>query len=175
MIGELLLEQELSGQLSSGAGKLRLGQILGARLIIECSFSSLFDDELLTTKIVNTETREQIIPETIDLTLRPAPQKLIEQLRTTIWEEVRETFPIQGKVIRGETGPEIDVGTSVGVRPGMRFAVFMQPDTRHLLPDKLVIVDGTIDDASAQVQVEGFTPDDIPDEGWYIIEERAQT
>jgi tetratricopeptide (TPR) repeat protein len=175
LIGEILLEQELSSQLSSGAGRLRLGQIMGARLIIECSFSSLFEEELLTTKIVNTETREQILPETIDLTRRPDPQKLIEQLRTTIWEAVHEAFPIQGRVTMGETGPEIDVGSSVGVRQGMRFAVCMQPGTRHLLPDKLVIVDGPIDDASAKVHVEGFTPDDIPDEGWYIIEERAQT
>jgi tetratricopeptide (TPR) repeat protein len=56
LISEVLLEQELSAQLSSGAGRLRLGQVLGARLIMQCRFDSLFQDELLMTKIVNTET-----------------------------------------------------------------------------------------------------------------------
>jgi hypothetical protein len=100
---------------------------------------------------------------------------LVAQLTSSIWKTVGEAFPVRGRVIRSTSGPEIDIGSSVGVVEGMRFLVCTQPNSRYLLPDKLVTVHGPVGDANAKVQVEGFAPEDIPDEGWYIIEEKAQT
>jgi hypothetical protein len=105
----------------------------------------------------------------------PDPNMLVPELASAIWKAVGEAFPVRGKVIRGAAGPEIDIGSSVGVVEGMRFLVCTQPNSRYLLPDKLVTVEGPVDDVSAKVEVEGFAPEEIPDEGWYIVEEKAQT
>jgi serine/threonine protein kinase len=168
LIEEILSEQELSGQLSSGAGKLRLGQILGARLLIECSFESAFQEEFMSLKIVDVETTKQVQVERASVMRSLNLDAWAKEVAGRIWTAVSEAYPIRGRVLRAANDVTTDVGSAVGVRPGMQFRVFTQPDPAHRLPDRSVIVEELVGENSARVRVEGFKADEIPPEGFYI-------
>ncbi len=174
LIDLVLAEQELSAQLSSDTGRLRLGRILGARLQIKCSFGWVLNEDLLYTKVTDTETTLEVPVDRVDIPPYIDLDMLIDQLCNSITAAVRNRYPIRGRVYEGESGVEIDVGSSVGVTKDMRFSVYSLPDKGYLLEEKAVVVDGPVGNRTAGVRLDGFTADVIPDGGWYIIEERTE-
>lgn len=177
LLEEVLMEQEISAKLGTNTedGKLRLGHVLGARLLIKCSFSSLFNEDFVTTKVVDTETTIGIPLEDLNVPRKLDRKQWFQDLAALIWSGVSDEYPIRGKVLRGEDGPEIDIGSAVGVTEGMRFQVAMKPDTQHILPGRTVIVEGPVGENGAKAKIEGFGLEDIPEEGWYITAEGGET
>jgi len=175
LIDEILAEQELSEQLGSGSGKLLLGRVLGARFIIECSFRSLFRDDFLSAKIVDVETTAEITPEEVGLPRGFDPKKVVSDLSSLVWESVSRKYPLRGRLYTGEKGPEISIGSSVGVQEGMRFKVLTEPKSRYRLPNKSVIAQGPIWDETSVVRLDGFSVEHIPAEGWYVEEEKTES
>jgi hypothetical protein len=172
LIEEILTEQELSGQLSSGSGKLRLGQILGARLLIECSFESVFQKEYLSVKVVDVETTNQVGLERADVARGIDLDVWTNEVAGRIWKAVSVAYPIRGRVLHVANGLSADIGAAVGVKPGMRFRVSSQPDARLALPDRFVVIEEPVGETSARAKAEGFAADDVPPEGLYIAADR---
>jgi tetratricopeptide (TPR) repeat protein len=172
LIEEILAEQELSGQLSSGTGKLRLGQILGARLLIECSFESVFQKEYLSVKVVDVETTHQIGIDRADVTRSIDLDTWMKGVAGRIWKAVSEAYPIRGKVLHVANGLSTNIGAAVGVKPGMRFLVSTQPDARFASPNRFIVIEEPVGETSASARTEGFAPDQVPPEGLYITVDR---
>ena len=116
----------------------------------------------------------EIAPESVPLA-RGLDPELIGKLTEMIWQAVSDAYPIRGRVYSGDDGPEIDVGSAVGVNQDMRFDVFAQPDVKYRLPGRSVIVEGPVGTEYSKVKLEGFNADDIPADGWYVEEEEAQS
>jgi tetratricopeptide (TPR) repeat protein len=173
MIEEILAEQQMSAYLSSGTGQLRLGQVQGARLIIKCKFQSLNNEDMLLTDVQDTETTVKVASKRISVLPHVDPDMLAEDLAGKIWQEVADKYPIQGHLQRSESGPEIDIGLSVGVKEGMRFQVCSQPNTRYVQPGKVVVVEGPVGSESAAVRLEGF--ESIPEGGLYVTIEQTES
>jgi len=173
LIHEILMEQQLSAYLSSASGQLALGQVLGARLMVECKLGRLMREDFLTTEVVDTETTLQRTPERIDLSGAIQPDVLIDQLVANIWEAVRKAYPVRGRLTRGPDGAEVDVGSSVGLREGTRFAILTEPDANARVPAVAAVVAAPPLATRAHVRLDGIDLDRIPDEGWFVIEEEA--
>lgn len=166
LIAEILAEQELSGQLSRDP--LRLGQVLGARLILSCEFGVLRDEEFLRASIVDAETTRLKPVERHSVERTSDPEAWVKEVARKVRDAVQEAYPIRGKLIRGANGPEINAGRAVGVRDGMRFNVLTGPDAAHILPGTYAVVDGAVGRSSAPLRLEGFDLDSVPGEGWYL-------
>ena len=167
-IQDALAELGLSAQLSSGAGKLRLGQVLGARLILECKFESLFQKDYLVVKAVDTETTREIPIDRVLITRSVDPECLVKDTATSLWTKISEAYPIRGKITKTAEGVVTNIGASVGVKPGMRLLVTSQPDDRHVLQGQWAVVESLVGDDSAKVRLEGLKADDVPPEGLFI-------
>lgn len=174
LIQEVLAEQDLSAQLSSPAGKLRLGKVLGARLMIECTFQAFRDDEFVSTKVVDTETTVSVPVEDADLKRNIELEPWVQALAEGIWAAIGSAYPIQGRVLPDAKGPRLNIGARVGVMEGMRFQVYAKrgeyakPGADHVLPGRTVIVQGPVGEDNASVALEGLTIEDIPKEGLCI-------
>ena len=173
LIHEILMEQQLSAYLSSASGQLALGQLLGARLMVQCKFGRVLGEDYLTTAVVDTESSVQHTAERVDLGTALQPDLLIDQLVANIWGTVRMAYPIRGRLTRGSDGVEVDVGSTVGVQEGMRFAVLTEPDANARVPAVAAVVIAPPLASRAQVRLDGLDVDKVPDEGWFVIEEEG--
>jgi hypothetical protein len=174
LLSDILAEQELSAQLSNKAGQIALGQVLGARLLIQCEFGSLrlaaTPEDFVIIEVVDTETTRDASPdERIKLARPVVIDELVSQLADAIQKAVNEAYPLQGKLTRQNRGLFINIGSDVGVETDMRFAVSPGPDPTLVTPDTFVVVEGPLGLQRAGVRPEGFDPADIPEEGWYIV------
>lgn len=172
LLPEMLSEQELSGQLGSDSGRLNLGHVLGARVVLECKFDALMQEEFVFVTAADTETTMRISVPQIDLPRHFDPDTWIKELGAAITGSVQEAYPIRGRLTIGKDGPQLDIGSSVGVGEGMRFLVSPKPDPKMTLPDKRVAVAGAVGETSVSVRLDGFAASDIPSEGWYAFAEK---
>ena len=85
-----------------------------------------------------------------------------------------DEYPLQGILNVGPDGPEINLGTRVGVREGMKFAVLAERDPNAVLPDLFVVARGGVREERASVRLEGFDSDSVPPEGWFVQVEPDQ-
>ena len=171
--GELdavLSEQELTA-LVGAHGELSLAQLLGARLIIKNSFRALGAEELLFTKVVDTETSRRMEADDIVLSAERNARTVVDEVAERVAAVVADEYPLQGRLTVGEEGPAINVGDAVGVKTGTRFVLTNKPDRRTSMPGAVVTVTGIPATDSAQVSLEGLSPEDIPEGGLYVIEE----
>ncbi|MCP4641029.1 MAG: hypothetical protein GY851_11375, partial [bacterium] len=174
LLSDILAEQELSAQLSTKSGQIALGQVLGARLLVQCEFGALqlaaTPENFVITKVVDTETTRDASPDDrVKLTRPIMVDELASKLAAAVQTAVDNAYPLQGKLTKQNRGLYANIGADVGVEVGMRFAVSPKPDPTLLMPDRFVFVEGPVGLKRAGVRTEGFEPGDIPEEGWYIV------
>jgi hypothetical protein len=173
LLPEMLAEQELSAQLSSEKDRLRLGNVLGARVLLECRFDALKQKDYALVTATDTETTMRIPVKRIDLPRGFDPDAWVKELCLTVAQAVAHNYPVRGRLSVGENGPRLNIGREVGVHEGMQFQVSMEPDQGMPLPEKRVVVASPVEARGAPVQLEGFEEKDIPSEGWYAFAEEA--
>jgi hypothetical protein len=170
LIRELLAEQELSAMLSSREGQLRLGRVLGARLLLKCDFVVIGTNEKLLVTMNDTETTERIPIPVMDIPSPVAVDDVAALLSVSIWEKVREFYPVQGRLYAGTDGPEINVGATVGVRPGMTFEILGDIDAPPI-PGAMASLQDTPGSATSRVTVTGVDMANLstaPESGWFV-------
>lgn len=169
LLDEVLAEQELSALVGSEQGKLQLGRVMGARVIVEPKLMSAMGQDTLSMTAVDAETTIQLYPESVNVQDKTSPDALIDQLGERLADAVKKSFPVQGRLTRSTgDGTEINIGALVGVAEGMRFSVSTRPDRRYVLPDKFVEVVAPVGNTSTPVTLHGFQGDDIDQSGWWV-------
>lgn len=175
LINEILGEQELSGMLSSGANRLRLGQIVGARLVIQCRITKVDGLEKLTFKIDDVETSVPVAVPALDLGGHENAQQVVDDAARAIWRAVAQAYPVRGRVYQGANGPEINIGTKQGVTPGMKLEVLPDPEAPPM-KEALATVDMPGGSTSKVILsgVDAAKLGNTPDTGWYVQEPLSQ-
>ncbi|MBI4558152.1 MAG: serine/threonine protein kinase [Candidatus Hydrogenedentes bacterium] len=169
-IEAILSEQTLASLVGNKDGQRYLGRLVSARVMIRCKFNRFQRNELLTTEVVDTETTDivatvnETVPRTIEL------DSLVSGIASKISEAIQDAYPVRGKLAKEESQLKIDVGSPIGVEEGMRFKVCTLPDLLYLVPDYTVEVKGPVGSEAAIVEPQGFSLDEVPDEGWYVTE-----
>ena len=165
--GAILAEQELSATLGSEEGMLRLGRVMGARLLLEAKVSRLFGEEFLHLALVDTETTrwtpvgEYKVSRTLDL------NAWMTQVRDDLVAATRAAFPIRGRLNAQGTSPSLNVGGAVGIQPGMHLRVLPAANMPALEGIEVVVTD-KVDATSCAVEVQGTLPSTAPAEGWLV-------
>ncbi len=171
LINEILGEQELSGMLSSGANRLRLGQLIGARLVIQCRIAMVDKQEKLTFKMDDVETSVPVAVPALDLDGHENVQQVVDNAAKAIWRAAAQAYPVRGRVYQGANGPEINIGTKSGVTPGMKLEVLADPEAP---PMKEALATVTLPGGSTSaVTLAGIEPARLgatPETGWYVQE-----
>jgi tetratricopeptide (TPR) repeat protein len=177
LIRELLAEQELSAMVSSKEGQLRLGRVLGARLLLKCYFAMVGTKEKILVTLDDTETTERIPVPIMDLASPVAMDAVADSLSAAILEKVGEHYPIQGRLYTGPGGPEINVGAAVGVAPAMAFDILIDVDAPAIVGAAAVIQDAP-GSATSRVAVTGVETTKLgqtPESGWFVRQQRRDT
>lgn len=164
---EILEEQSLQAQVGANQELQRLGELAGARFIIECAFGELFDAETARVKVVDTETTITVPVDMMDLTRRDKPGEWVGRLAEEIGTAVVKKYPLRGRLQRGEDGWELNIGSAVGVRSGMRFSLHRGPNAGIALPSAWVVVEN-VGEGSSTVRFEGISKDDVTEEWTYV-------
>lgn len=172
VIEEVLQEQALSAQLSSDSGKLRLGQVLGARFLLDCHFNRAFEKDYLFAKVVDIETTVPVLLDRMSVSPNLNPDDWTNSLADRIWKVVETAYPLQGKLAKTTNGLELNIGGSVGVKEGMRFQVRTAPGALPK-PGWTVTVDAAVGPDSSGATPAGFTVDDVPEGGLFVSIEKA--
>lgn len=170
LVRDILAEQELSGMLSSNEGRLRLGRVLGARLLIKCDFSRADTKEKILVTVDDTETTERISVPVIDIDYPVVLDQIADKLASVIWEKVSDRYPLQARLYAGANGPEINIGLAAGVKAGMSFDIFTEADAPPI-PNASAKVVETLGKAASRVIVEGIDSSNLgstPDAGWFV-------
>lgn len=168
LIADILSEQELSRQLSPEGDALRLGQVLGARLIVELEFTTVFDREYLSVNLVDTETTRSIPVDEFAVTRDMDPEVWVDGLIASAWKAVQKAYPIRGRLTRTTGGARVNIGSAVGLREGDRLQVFAEPAASAPIAGYAAIVTAPVAAEEAAVGLEGFAEQDIPETGWYV-------
>jgi len=168
---EILAEQEMSSQLSSGDGRVRLGRILGATILVSCKFDQLMGKECAYIKADNIETTAEIPVDRFPVDKSLNPDEWAARLAGELAEAVAKAFPLRGRLTVGPDGPQINIGKDEGVRESMKFRVAAEPNEARELPGRTATVERLMGDTEAGVTLEGLGPSDIPAGGLYVFEE----
>ncbi len=167
LINEVLTEQQLSAQLGSKTNQIQLGKVLGARLLIQCNLIRYDGKEMLRPQIVDTESTLGVDAEMIPVPPQSVLDETANAVAASIWNALKDDYPLQGRLTVKDGQPEINIGSKVGVVQGARFSVLMKPGQVEL-PNRAVLVDGPVGESFTNVRLEGFSVDDIPSEGWCV-------
>lgn len=154
LLRELLAEQELSGTLSTNEGRLRLGRVLGARLLIKCDFTLAGSAEKALVTVDDVETTERIPVPVQEITAPVSVDAVSDAIARVVSDSIREHYPVQGRLQSGTDGPEINIGSAAGVVPGMTFDILSDPETPPIAGAKAVVSDAP-GSTSAKVTVSG--------------------
>lgn len=172
-IQDIVQEQHLSALLSSAPDRLRLCNLLGARLILECRFETLFNRDLLNITIVDTETTQAIPLTNLPIPSDADSQKWFAELAGKIDDAVRKAYPLRAKILPSPDGPVVNIGSAVNLRSGTEFAIVTGNEHRAVAPDKLARVSDVSGEAVARVTLEGISAAEIPQEGLFVIDKGA--
>ena len=170
LLREVLMEQELSAMLSSAEGQLRLGRVLGARLLIKCNFVRIGTGEKAMITLNDTETTQRIPVSIVDIMPPVDLDAVSETIASALWKGLAAHYPVQGRLFSGPQGPAINVGASAGVLPGMVFEILTEPDTPPI-PAVSAVVNETPGDAVSKVILSGVDAERLgntPETGWYV-------
>ena len=170
LIDAVLSEQSLSAALSSREGKIQLGEILGARLMVDCHIDRLEDHEYISTKLIDTQSTELYHAPRIDVKDASDAFSLMKRLAEGIVHCVQERYPIRGHATDDGSGIWLDVGRNVGVHEGMQFAVCTEPNADTLLPGASAVATAQVQNTRSQLKAEGLGPMAWPDTGLYLEE-----
>jgi tetratricopeptide (TPR) repeat protein len=171
----VLAEQTLSSLLSAEGDQAKVGRLMGARVVIKGQFRSLISEEL-SIKMTNAETTS-IIPfgEALALAGQMNPHDVTAEASERVQAAFDAAFPIRGRLTRSDAELSLDVGAKLGISPGKRFALFREPSQGlRSIADAAAVVEKLESDEKSLITLEGggLTPDDIPPEGLYVIEEQ---
>jgi len=126
VLDKLLGELKLSAtELVDPQVALRIGQILAARLIAAGSFIRSGDAAQLNIRLLETETTRVRASGTAALEPSGTFDSVVEQLARALLAQVRQTYPLQGRIAR--LTPQaiiLDIGADQGVTPGLTMQVF---------------------------------------------------
>lgn len=170
-LGDLLYEQQLS-QLSEDKGldAVQLGRFLGARLMIQTRFSVMDQEEMAFVEIVDLEDSRRHGLESSVLGRATDPRKWIGELADQTIAKIREKYLIKGKIVAGNDGPKLNVGSNVGIGEGMEFSVLRRPAAEARLGDDIKVIAVEVRETDTKVTLVGITARSLPDEGWYVEE-----
>jgi tetratricopeptide (TPR) repeat protein len=167
LINEVLTEQQLSALLGSKTKQIQLGKVLGARLFVRCNFIRYDDNEKLRPQVVDAESTLDVPADAISIPLQSGLDETASAVAESVWNAVKESYPLQGRLTVKDGQAEINIGSKVGVVQGARFSVLMKPGQAEL-PNRAVLGDGPVGEDSTTVRLEGFSVDEIPAEGWSV-------
>jgi len=128
LMQEILDEQALSAMVSKDEGQLALGRVMGARLLLQCTFSRLGSTERLTVRAVDIERTTRVPVEKMRIDGGTDPEGVVSTLAKAVWSGVRQSFPLRARLYVVEEHAMINVGTELGVSEGMLFDAFVEPD-----------------------------------------------
>jgi len=124
LLEKILAEQKLglSGILDEGSAS-KLGQMLGAKVVISGSVMSLKGQIEVNARIIDVQTGSVIAAESVKSGSAAGLEDLVFQMAQAI---IRD-FPLEGYIVR-RNGRDviIDLGKTSGIRSGMRFLVFKE-------------------------------------------------
>ena len=165
-VGNVLYEQQLA-ELSQDVDRIKLQKLLGARLMIESEFKGLMGENTVWVKIIDTETTKFTKVESAVFDRRTDAREWARDLGIAARQAIQKEYPIQGILTDGSDGPEINVGENVGVRAGMRFAVFSAPGLEHRLENVSAVSSDNVGHSKTGVTLDppGIA---IPEQGWYL-------
>lgn len=167
LLEDMLLEQELTS-LGSQDNGVRLGKLLGARVIVSAEFTSYLGEESLRGKLVDSETTQArffndlVISETMD------PREFVATVANRIRGLVVDSYPIQGRVTQTTDALELNIGSDEWVREGMKFRVFTKVDPPLVIEGLVAVVAAPPGPSSATLRFEGDAPGPVPSTGWYV-------
>lgn len=171
VLGSVLGEQELSAQLGGPGAQLQLGRMIGARILVQCEFSSLYGKEYLRTSLVDTETTSHIPLSTSEVLA--GDEELATWIATVakeIQSAITRAYPLRGHLTTGLEGPRVDLGVQLGLTTGAKLRVLTEPDSAYALPNTFAIVNTPVERDSAPVTIEGLSTSNIPPEGYFVEE-----
>jgi TolB-like protein len=124
LLEKILTEQQLglSGILDESSAS-KLGQMLGAKVVISGSVMSLQGQIEVNARIIDVQTGSVIAAENVKSRSTEGLEDMVFQMAQAIIKD----FPLEGYVVR-RSGRDviIDLGKTSGIRPGMRFLVFKE-------------------------------------------------
>lgn len=169
-MAEVLAEQELASQLG-GDGAVRLGQVLGARLLLQMEVTRVFQEETVNVSLVDTETTRLTPVGEYGISRDMDPAIWVKDMVRDLQAAVEKSYPIRGRLLPAPGGAKINIGADAGVSAGMVFNVLAGPAASFRLDGVTARVGAELAPAEATVQLEGADAATIPAEGWHV--ERA--
>ncbi len=170
LLDALLTEYELTSGLAGREERRRLGQLLGADLLIECRFDSFQQQDFLNTTVVDVATTRQFGVRELEFRVTEPLETLAGELSSAIWETVAAQKPLRGMVTVNGGQARLNLGQSVGVQPGMRFEVLTRTADQRPAPGQYVLVE-EVSTSSSAVTLEGVSPGAVPASGLHVREE----
>lgn len=171
IVHEVLCEQELSGRLGSNAVQLQLGRLLGARLMMRCEFYKTASEWFAKLRIVDVETTRVLPSKHIDLGENPGTAEIAGAIADAAKWSIHETYPLRAEVVRGDGGQlTLNIGSEVGIEPGMQLSVAPRPDDNLRIENAKLIVQKPVASNSAPVTGDGFDMAQFPAEGLYAFQ-----
>jgi tetratricopeptide (TPR) repeat protein len=159
-------ELNLDTQLGSEAERLAMRQLIAARLTMGIEFRGAGEKPYFKVQVDSTESTKTVLSYAFDYTASDDYITLATRIVAKLADNVSRRYPIKAKLLLKEGQPVLNVGTSVGVKPGMRFTLRRAPEIAPMDGRFCVTLDG-IQDALAPVRLEGLAVVDIPGSGLY--------
>jgi tetratricopeptide (TPR) repeat protein len=156
---DILAEQELSATLSNPDDAVRLGRVLGARLLLLSKVTRLFGKELMHVSVVDTETTLLAPVGEYEIRRDLDPDAWLGQIMKDLTQAVAKAYPLRGKVTTSPNGPVLNIGTDAGVETGIVFR--MAEGAGEALVSNVSTTESTIELRNAEASA-------IPAEGWRV-------
>ncbi|MBI2434289.1 MAG: protein kinase [Candidatus Hydrogenedentes bacterium] len=178
LLQEVLAEQELSGLLSTKNGRLNLGNVLGARVLIAPKFRRLGGKERILLDAADTETTDDRPIQALEVDTNSNDiDALMTALTQRVEDMAKSEYPLQARLHQRENAAYINIGTQCGLEKSMVFDVLADPALPPLEGATATVTEGLGAD-SARVEIVGLALQDLPTEpgsAWYVKQRTAGT
>ncbi|HOZ49845.1 MAG TPA: protein kinase [Candidatus Hydrogenedentes bacterium] len=169
IINDVLAEQELA-KLVGKDGGVALRQVLGARLILRPQVRKVLDAETLTVDVVDVEKTKKFTAKANGYGQGADIEAVMQGLADDIWQQTQTNYPIQARLYANNGQPELNLGSDLGVKPGMKFQVFPEMGSFPSPGVEVTVTDALLP-SIARVNVTGVEADTIPttpDAAWFV-------
>jgi hypothetical protein len=127
VLEKLLAELQLNTtELVDLQGTLRLGRILGARLLAKGSIIGGPMQGRLSIQLIETETTQIRASGTTVFEASGALENVVPPLARDLVQQVRQEFPLQGRIARVTPTIVLDIGSEQGMTPGLIMQVISE-------------------------------------------------
>lgn len=166
---DILAEQELSAALGNPEEALRLGRVIGARLLLIAKVTRLMGEELLHLTLVDVETTRQMPVGGYPIRRDLVPGDWIRTLMDDLVRVVSSAYPLRGRITLVDGRPVLNLGLAVGVAEG---TPFQATSGNAGQPGVHAAVTRVIDERQSEVALTGIEASALPAEGLKV--EHAQ-